>query len=97
MFGNLQWTKKDSVDLQIKEIFDSAKNDIKVKNAVEDSDEQNAKIETVRAISDAINITITTGREIYMAYNDETKNKLGQKFNLWLNDIIFQSIYVAPK
>ena len=97
LFGDIQWTNNDSVDLQIKEIFNIAQNDNKVRNAVASSDEQNARSEIIRAVSDAISLTMTTGKEIYMAYNDETKNKLGQKFNSWLNDIIFQSIYSAPK
>ena len=97
LFGDQQWTNHESVDSQIKEILHIAQKDSKVQNAIANSDEQNVRSELERAVSDAINLTMTTGREIYMAYNSENRNKLGQQFNSWLNEIIFQATYATPK
>lgn len=96
LFGNLQWTHQTMADTQLKNIFQHARNDLKVQNAVKNSDVQNIKLEISRAISEAINLTIETGGEIYMAYYGNTKNKIGQQFNSWLNKVIFKYAYALP-
>ena len=91
LFGDMKWTNKDSVDLQIKEIFYAAKKDDRIKNAMISSDEQNTKSEIVRSVRNSL--SMTNDRDFYIAYNDGTTNKLGQALNYWLNDTIFQSVY----
>ena len=97
LFGDLQWTHNAETDLQIKNIFEHARADWKVQNAITNSDEQNIRNEISRAVTEAINITLKTNGEIYMAYHGDAKNKLGQQFKSWLNDIIFQNTCVKPR
>ena len=95
LFGDMKWTNKDSVDLQIKEIFYAAKKDDRIKNAMISSDEQNTKSEIVRSVRNSL--SMTNDRDFYIAYNDGTTNKLGTELNSWLNDIIFQAVNVSPR
>lgn len=96
LFGDFQWAQQPATDTQIKNIFEQAREDSRVKNAIENSDEQNVRNEINRAVGEAVTLTFDNNGELYMAYYGDTKNKFGQKFKTWLNNIIFQSSYSAP-
>ena len=96
LFGDFQWAQQPTSKKQIKNIFEQAKEDLRVKNAIANSDEQNVRNEINRAVEEAVTLTFENNGEIYMAYYSDTKNKFGQQFKTWLNNIIFQSAYSAP-
>ncbi len=96
LFGDFQWAQQPATDTQIKNIFEQAREDSRVKNAIENSDEQNVRNEINRAVGEAVTLTFENNGELYMAYYGDTKNKFGQKFKTWLNNIIFQSSYSTP-
>jgi len=57
------------------------------------SDAQNARDESDRATFEAILKTMTSGMELYTAFQDDVRNKNNQSFKRWLLDYVFNSTY----
>lgn len=57
------------------------------------SDAQNARDESDRATIEAIMNTISTGMELYEAFESDKRNKNNQSFKKWLLDMVFNATY----
>ena len=62
-------------------------------NAMKYSDAQNARDESDRAMREAIFKSITSGMELYTAFQDDLRNKNNQSFLKWLLDFVFMMTY----
>ena len=57
------------------------------------SDAQNARVESDRATKEAIFKSVTSGMELYNAFQDDVRNKNNQSFQKWLLDFVFTMTY----
>ena len=57
------------------------------------SDAQNARDESDRAVFEAIMNTMSSGMELYTAFQDDMRNSNNQSFKKWLLDMVFNSTY----
>ncbi len=93
MWGNCEWSDEDKVRRQVADLPDIVKNDEAYQNAMKYSDAQNARDESDRATFEAILKTMTSGMELYTAFQDDVRNKNNQSFKRWLLDYVFNSTY----
>ena len=87
MFGNINWNDADNVRRQILEIPDMVAKDERYQNAMKNSDEQNARMESERALQQVIFAIMADNMELF------NKCKDNPSFKKWLSDLVFNMTY----
>ena len=91
LFGNIDWKEPDNVRKQIVRIPDMvAKNEAYI-NAMKNSDKENARIESERALQKVILSIMSDNIEIFKQFQDNPS------FKKWLSDMVFNTTYQSPK
>lgn len=87
MFGNIDWKEPDNARRQILEIPTMVSKDEKYQNAMKNSDEQSARLESERALQQVIFAIMADNMEIFKQYQDNPS------FKKWLSDLVFNLTY----
>ncbi len=87
MFGNIDWKEPDNVRRQIVAIPDMVAKDEKYQNAMKNSDKQNARIESERALQQVIFSVMADNMELFKQFQDNPS------FKKWLSDMVFNMTY----
>lgn len=87
MFGNINWNDADNVRRQILEIPDMVSRDEKYQNAMKNSDEQSARLESERALQQVIFAIMADNTELFKQFQDNPS------FKKWLSDLVFNLTY----
>ena len=87
MFGNIEWNNADNVRKQILEIPAMVSQDIKYQNAMKNSDEQTARLESERALRQVIFATMADNIELFRQFQNSAS------FKKWLSDLVFKLTY----
>lgn len=87
MFGNVEWKEPDNARRQILEIPSMVSKDEKYQNAMKNSDEQSARLESERALQQVILSIMADNMEIFKQYQDNAS------FKKWLSDLVFNLTY----
>ena len=89
IFGNIDWNDADNVRRQILEIPAMVSKDERYQNAMKNSDKQNARIESERALQQVIFSIMADNMELFKQYQDNPD------FKKWLSDLVFNLTYNA--
>ncbi len=87
MFGNINWNDADNVRRQILEIPAMVSRDEKYQNAIKNSDEQEARTESERALQQVIFAIMADNMELFKQFQDNPS------FKKWLSDLVFNLTY----
>lgn len=87
MFGNIKWNDADNVRRQIFEIPAMVSRDEKYQNAMKNSDEQSARLESERALQHVIFSIMADNMELFKQFQDNPS------FKKWLSDLVFNLTY----
>lgn len=87
LFGNIPWKDEDQVKKHIASIPEVVAKDKDYQNAMKNSDKQNAKIESQKALNKAVINLMADNMEIFKQYNDN------ESFKKWLSDMVFNVTY----
>lgn len=87
MFGNIDWKEPDNVRRQIIAIPDMVAKDEKYQNAMKNSDKQNARMESERALQQVIFSVMADNMELFKQFQDNPS------FKKWLSDMVFNITY----
>ncbi|MFX3673283.1 MAG: type I restriction endonuclease subunit R [Paenisporosarcina sp.] len=87
LFGNIPWKDEDQVKRHIAAIPEIVAKDRDYQNAMKNSDKQNARIESEKALNRAIINLMADNMEIFKQYNDN------ESFRKWLSDMVFTVTY----
>lgn len=87
MFGNIQWNNADNVQRQLLQIPAMVSRDEKYRNAMKNSDEQEARTESERALQQAIFSIMADNMELFKQFQDNPS------FKKWLTDMVFNLTY----
>lgn len=87
MFGNINWNDADNVKRQILIIPVMVSKDEKYQNAMKNSDEQSARLESERALQQVIFDIMADNMELFKQYQDNPS------FKKWLADMVFNLTY----
>ena len=87
MFGNINWNDADNVRRQILEIPAMVSKDEKYRNAMKNSDEQSARLESERALQQVIFAIMADNMELFKQFQDNPS------FKKWLSDMVFNLTY----
>jgi len=87
MFGNIEWSDADNVRRQILAIPDMVAKDEKYQNAMKNSDKQNARMESERALQQVIFSIMSDNMELFKQFQDNPS------FKKWLSDMVFNMTY----
>lgn len=87
MFGNIDWNDADNVRRQILEIPAMVSRDEKYQNAMRNSDKQNARMESERALQQVIFSIMADNMELFKQFQDN------MSFKKWLSDMVFNLTY----
>lgn len=87
MFGNIDWNDADNVRRQILEIPVMVSKDEKYQNAMKNSDKQNARMESERALQQVIFSIMSDNMELFKQFQDNPS------FKKWLSDMVFNLTY----
>ena len=87
MFGNIAWKDADNVRRQIAEIPAMVAKDEKYRNAMRNSDRQNARMESDRVLQQVILSIMADNMELFKQFNDNPS------FKRWLADMVFNVTY----
>ncbi len=87
LFGNIDWTDADNVRRQILEIPGMVTKDERYINAMKNSDKQNARMESERALQSVIFSIMADNMELFKQFNDNPS------FKKWLSDLVFNLTY----
>ncbi len=87
IFGNIEWNDADNVLRQIQEIPGMVSKDEKYRNAMKNSDEQNARMESERALQNVILSIMKDNMELFKQFQDNPS------FKSWLSNIVFNLTY----
>ncbi len=87
MFGNIDWNDADNVRRQIREIPAMVSRDEKYQNAMKNSDEQSARLESERALGEVIVSIMQDNLELFKQFQDNVS------FKEWLSGTVFQLTY----
>jgi len=87
MFGNIEWSDADNVRRQILAIPDMVAKDEKYQNAMRNSDKQNARMESERALQQVIFSIMSDNMELFKQFQDNPS------FKKWLSDMVFTMTY----
>lgn len=86
-FGNIQWSDEDNIRRQILQIPVMVSKDERYQNAMRNSDEQEARTESERALKDIIFSIMTDNIELFKQFQDNPS------FKKWLSDMVFNLTY----
>lgn len=89
LFGNIAWNDMDNVQRQIAAIPFMVSTDEKYRNAMMNSDKQNARIESERALQNVVFSIMSDNMELFKQFNDNPM------FKKWLSDMVFNVTYNA--
>ena len=89
LFGNIDWTDADNVRRQVAEIPAMVARDDRYQNAMKNSDKQNARIESDRALQSVIFGIMADNMELFKQFQDNPS------FKKWLSDMVFSLTYNA--
>lgn len=87
MFGNIQWNDADNVQRQLLQIPAMVSHDEKYRNAMKNSDEQEARTESERALQQVIFSIMADNMELFKQFQDNPS------FKKWLTDMVFNLTY----
>ncbi|MTI85378.1 MAG: type I restriction endonuclease subunit R [Firmicutes bacterium] len=87
MWGNIDWNDEDQVKRNIAAIPVVVSKDAAYKNAMKNSDKQNARIESERALRRTVMNMMADDMELFKQFNDNPS------FNKWLSDMVFNLTY----
>lgn len=87
MFGNINWNDTDNVQRQILSIPEMVSKDKKYQNAMRNSDEQEARTESERALQQVIFSIMADNMELFKQFQDNPS------FKKWLSDLVFNLTY----
>ena len=87
MFGTINWNDADNVQRQILEIPAMVSRDKKYQNAMRNSDEQSARLESERALQQVIFAIMADNMELFKQFQDNPSIKK------WLSDLVFNLTY----
>lgn len=87
MFGNIQWNDADNVQQQLLRIPVMVSRDEKYRNAMKNSDEQEARTEGERALQQVIFSIMADNMELFKQFQDNPS------FKKWLTDMVFNLTY----
>ncbi|MGI6127030.1 MAG: type I restriction endonuclease subunit R [Planifilum sp.] len=87
MFGNIQWSDQDNVQRQILAIPAMVSRDEKYQNAMRNSDEQEARTESERALQKVIFAIMSDNMELFKQFQDNPS------FKKWLTNMVFNLTY----
>jgi type I restriction enzyme R subunit len=90
IFGDIDWTDEDKIKKQVAELPEIVSQDEAYQNAMQNSDEQNARAESDRATTAAILATMSSGVELYKAVQGN------ESFRKWIMDMVFNATYSRP-
>lgn len=87
MFGNINWNDADNVQRQILAIPEMVSKDKKYQNAMKNSDAQEARTESERALQQVIFSIMADNMELFKQFQDNPS------FKKWLSDLVFNLTY----
>lgn len=87
MWGNIDWKDEDQVKKHIASIPAAVSKDVAYQNAMKNSDKQNARIESERALDKAVMNMMADNMELYKQFKDNPS------FKRWLSDMVFNLTY----
>lgn len=87
MFGNIQWNDADNVQRQLLQIPAMVSRNEKYRNAMKNSDEQEARTESERALQQVIFSIMADNMELFKQFQDNPS------FKKWLTDMVFNLTY----
>ncbi|WP_046059337.1 hypothetical protein [Clostridium sp. IBUN22A] len=87
LFGNIPWNDEDQVKKHLANIPEIVAKDKGYQNAMKNSDKQNAKIESDKALNKAIVNLMSDNMEVFKQFNDN------DSFKKWLSDMVFNLTY----
>ena len=87
MFGNITWNDADNVQRQILAIPEMVSRDKKYQNAMRNSDAQEARTESERALQQVIFSIMSDNMELFKQFQDNPS------FKKWLSDLVFNLTY----
>nr|DAJ91367.1 MAG TPA: type I site-specific restriction-modification system protein [Caudoviricetes sp.] len=87
LFGNIDWKDADNVRAQIQRIPGMVSQDKAYQNAMKNSDKQNARMESDRALQAAIFGVMSDNMELFKQFTDNPS------FKKWLADMVFSVTY----
>ena len=87
LFGNVPWEDADNVRRQIAELPAMVAKDEVYQNAMKNSDKQNARLESERALNAVMFKIMRDNMELFKQFNDS------QDFKKWLYDMVFDVTY----
>lgn len=87
LFGNIDWKDADNVRAQIQRIPSMASQDKAYQNAMRNSDKQNARMESDRALQSAVFDVMSDNMELFKQFTDNPS------FKKWLADMVFSVTY----
>lgn len=87
IFGNIDWKDVDNVKRQILEIPAMVSKDEKYQNAMRNSDEQSARLESERALQQVIIDIMADNMELFKQFQDNPS------FKKWLSNMVFNLTY----
>ncbi len=87
MFGNINWNDADNVQRQILIIPEMVSKDKKYQNAMRNSDAQEARTESERALQKVIFSIMADNMELFKQFQDNPS------FKKWLSDLVFNLTY----
>ena len=86
-FGNINWNDADNVQRQILAIPEMVSKDKKYQNAMKNSDAQEARTESERALQAVIFSIMADNMELFKQFQDNPS------FKKWLSDLVFNLTY----
>jgi len=87
MWGNIDWNDEDQVKRNIAALPAVVSKDVAYQNAMKNSDKQNAKIESERALGKAVLNMMSDNMELFKQFTDNPS------FRKWLTDTVFNLTY----
>lgn len=88
MFGNIEWKDEDNARHQVTEVIPAmVSKDESYQNAMRNSDEEGARLESERALQQVIFSIMADNMEIFKQYQDNLA------FRKWLADMVFNMTY----
>ncbi|AKV55701.1 Type I restriction-modification system restriction (R) subunit of unknown recognition sequence [Bifidobacterium actinocoloniiforme DSM 22766] len=87
LFGNIQWNDADNAQRQILQIPTMVSRDKKYQNAMRNSDEQEARTESERALQNVIFSIMSDNMELFKQFQDNSS------FKKWLTNMVFNQTY----
>jgi len=88
MFGNIDWKDEDNARHQVTEVIPAmVSKDESYQNAMRNSDEEGARLESERALQQVIFSIMADNMEIFKQYQDNPA------FRKWLADMVFNMTY----